>query len=94
MKVRLLGPQSWIIGGTEQTDVCTAQSGTCTAREVLDQLVAAHPGLQAKLFGEGQELQRGVNLFVGDRSIKCLDGLGTLLEDGDELVLLPLLCGG
>jgi molybdopterin converting factor small subunit len=61
---------------------------------MLNQLVVAYPGLKEKVFCDGQALQRGVNLFVGDRSITFLDGLSTPLEEGDELVLLPLLCGG
>lgn len=92
MKVRVFGPLSWAMGGAKETNVHTA--GSCTAREVLKQLVVAYPGLRGKIFREGQELQRGVNLFVGDRSIMFLDGLSTSVEEGDELTLLPLLAGG
>jgi molybdopterin synthase sulfur carrier subunit len=92
MKVKVFGPLSWVMGGIKETNVHLA--GRCTAREVLNQLVAAYPGLKERVFREGQELQRGLNLFISDRSIRFLDGLSTLLEDGDELVLLPLLGGG
>ena len=92
MKVRVLGSLSWAMEDIKETDVHVA--GNCTAREMLNQLVIAHPGLKEKVFCEGQKLQRGVNLFVGDCSIRVLDGLSTLLEEGDELILLPLLCGG
>jgi molybdopterin synthase sulfur carrier subunit len=92
MKVRVFGPLSWVMGGIKETNVHVA--GRCTAREVLNQLVAAYPGLKEKVFREGQELQRGVNLFVSDRSVRFLDGLSTPLEEGDELTLLPLLAGG
>jgi molybdopterin converting factor small subunit len=78
--------------GIKETDVHVARH--CTAREVLKQLAVAYPGLMEKLFCDGQALQQGVNLFVGDRSITCLDGLSTLLEERDELTLLPLLGGG
>jgi molybdopterin synthase sulfur carrier subunit len=92
MKVKVFGPLSWIMGGIKETNVHLA--GSCTAREVLNQLVAAYPGLREKVFCEGQELQRDVNLFVSDRSIRILDGLSTPLKEGDELTLLPLLGGG
>jgi molybdopterin synthase sulfur carrier subunit len=92
MKVKVFGPLSSAIGGIKETDVHLA--GRCTAREVLNQLVAAHPGLREKVYREGQELQRGVNLFVSDRCIRFLDDPATLLEERDEMVLLPLLAGG
>jgi molybdopterin converting factor small subunit len=92
MKVKVFGPLSWVMGGIKETNVHLA--GRCTAREVLNQLVAAYPGLGEQVFCEGQELQRGVNLFVGGRSVRFRDKLSTLLEEGDELVLLPVLGGG
>ena len=92
MKVRVYGPLNWVMGGIKETNVHVA--GSCTAREVLDRLFVAYPGLREKILREGQELQRGVNLFVRDRSIRFLDGLSTLMEDGDELILLPILGGG
>ena len=92
MKVRVFGPLSWAMGGTQETDVHIA--GSCTAREVLKRLVVTYPSLGEKVFREGQELQRGMNLYVGDRSIRFLNGLSTSLEEGDELTLLPILGGG
>ena len=91
MKVSLFGTLRTAIGGATETQVHV--SGMCTARQVLHQLAATYPGLRDKVFGEGPDLQRGMNLFVGDRSIHLLDGLNTLLEEEDELVLLPLLGG-
>jgi molybdopterin converting factor small subunit len=92
MRVRVFGPLRWAMEGIREIDVRVA--GNCTAREVLNQLVVAYPGLKEKVFREGQALQRGVNLFVSNCSIRVLDGLNTALEEGDELILLPLLCGG
>jgi len=91
MKVNMFGTLCSAIGGVRETEIRIAPA--CTAREALNQLVATYPGLRDKVFGEGQDLQRGMNLFVGDRSIRLLDGLNTLLEEKDELVLLPLLGG-
>jgi molybdopterin synthase sulfur carrier subunit len=92
MKVRVFGPPSWAMEGIRELDVHVA--GRCTAREMLNQLVAAYPGLKEKIFREGQALQRGVNLFVRNCSIRVLEGLNTTLEEEDELILFPLLCGG
>jgi molybdopterin converting factor small subunit len=92
MKVSMLGTLGSAMGGVRETQVHI--SGRCTAREVLDELAATYPGLAEKVLGEDHELCRGISLFVGNRSIRLLDGLSTFLEDGDELVVLPLLCGG
>ena len=92
MKVNVFGTLRTAIGGVTETQVHIA--GACTAREALNQLATTHPGLRGRVLSEGQELQRGVNLFVRGRSIHLLDGLSTLLEEGDDLVLLPLLGGG
>jgi molybdopterin converting factor small subunit len=92
MNVRMFGTLSLAIGGVKETQIHVP--GTCTAREALRQLVAAYPHLSGKVLGDGQELVGGLQLFVGDRSIRLLDGLSTLLREGDELLLLPLLGGG
>ena len=92
MKVNMFGTLRSASGGVTETQVHV--TGRCTAREALVQLATTYPGLSARIFGEGQELQRGMNLFVSGRSIRLLDGLSTLLGEEDELVLLPLLGGG
>ena len=91
MKVSLFGTLRTAIGGITAAQVPV--TGTCTAHEALVRLATTYPGLSARIFGEGCELQPGVNLFVGGRSVHLLNGLSTLLEDEDELVLLPLLGG-
>ena len=92
MNVRMFGTLSLANGGIRETEVHV--TGECTAREVLGQLVAAYPGLSGRIFGEGEELAQGLQLFVGDRSVRLLEGLGTHVGEGDELLLLPLLGGG
>ena len=89
MKVNVFGTLRAAVGGVTETQLHV--TGACTARGALNQLAATYPGLSASVFGGGQELRRGVNLFVGGRSIRLLDGLGTLLKEEDERVLLPLL---
>ena len=91
MKVNVFGTLRSAIGGVTETQVHV--TGACTAREALTQLTDTYPGLSACVFGEAQELQRGVNLFIGGRSIRLLDRLSTLVKEEDELVLLPLLGG-
>ena len=57
-------------------------------------LVAAHPSTQSQLFGGDGELNRYVNVYLGDEDVRVLDGLETAVADGDMLVILPAMAGG
>ena len=57
-------------------------------------LDASYPGLNERLFDEEGRLRRFLNVFVEDRDIRFLDGLGTALQPGDTLSLVPAIAGG
>lgn len=65
-----------------------------TVRALLDDLEARHAGLKAKVLDEGGAVLRFVNLFVGEDDIRTLDGLDTVLRDGDDISILPAIAGG
>jgi len=69
----------------------TASGGT--VREVFDQLIRAHPGLEDQLFEEG-ELRGFVNVFVEDEDIRFIDGLDSPVEADDEISIMPAVAGG
>ena len=62
--------------------------------EVLRGLVQAHPATQTQLFGGDGELNRYVNVYLNDEDVRVLDGLGTVVGEGDVLVILPAMAGG
>jgi Molybdopterin converting factor, small subunit len=62
--------------------------------EVLAALDATHPGFQGRLFGDDGELRRFVNVFVADEDIRFLDGLGTAVDDGATVSIVPAVAGG
>jgi len=62
--------------------------------EVLRSLVAAHPGTESQLFGEGGELNRYVNVYLNDEDVRVLDGLETAVGERDTVVILPAMAGG
>ena len=68
--------------------------GGSTVGQVLAALVAAHPGLEAQIFGGAGDLNRFMNVFVNDTDIRHLDTLATPVEDRDSIVLLPAMAGG
>jgi sulfur-carrier protein len=55
---------------------------------------ALDPVLRRRLTDEQGAIRRHVNIYLGDDNIRDLDGLGTTLTDGDELLILPSVAGG
>jgi sulfur-carrier protein len=77
------------VGGEREVSAPGASVG-----EVLHGLVAAHPATQTQLFGGDGELNRYVNVYLNDEDVRVLDGLGTVVGEGDVLVILPAMAGG
>ena len=65
-----------------------------TVREVLDALVAAHPGVAERLFSPDGTLRRFVNIYVEEEDIRFADGIDTKVPDGQTVSLLPAVAGG
>ena len=76
----------------------TAEGGrevTCeatTVAEALDRAVATEPRLRPRIFREDGRIWAGV--FLNARNINALEGLGTPLNDGDKLAVVPPISGG
>jgi molybdopterin converting factor small subunit len=62
--------------------------------EVLHNLAAAHPSTATQLFSDDGELNRYVNVYLNDEDVRVLDGLDTVIGEGDVLVILPAMAGG
>jgi molybdopterin synthase sulfur carrier subunit len=65
-----------------------------TVGEALKSLDAAHPGIGDRLFDEGGNLRRFVNVFLADEDVRFLDGLATPVADGETLSIVPAVAGG
>ena len=76
-------------GGAKQVQV----SGG-TVREVVTELVALHPALEAQLLAPDGDLNRFVNAFLNDTDVRHLQDLDTPVGEADTLVLLPAMAGG
>jgi len=73
-------------GGAERVEVEGATVGEVFA--------ALDPPLRRRLTDEQGAVRRHVNIYLGNDNIRDLDGLGTTLRDGDELLVLPSVAGG
>jgi molybdopterin converting factor small subunit len=76
-------------GGASEVD-----AGGDTVAAVLADLERAHPGFRARLFDDGGQLRRFVNVFVADEDIRFLDGVDTPVAEGQTVSIVPAVAGG
>jgi molybdopterin converting factor small subunit len=77
------------VGGEKQVSADGGNVG-----EVLKALASEHPQTQSQLFSAEGELNRYVNVYLNDEDVRVLDGLDTVVGEGDTLVILPAMAGG
>ena len=65
-----------------------------TVADALAAIAERWPALTDRVLTEQGELRRHVNVFVGDESIRFLDGLRTALPDGATIMIVPAVSGG
>jgi molybdopterin synthase sulfur carrier subunit len=77
------------VGGAKSMDVDGGTIG-----EVVEVLVQRHPSLRGRLISPDGALHRFVNVYLNGEDVRYLGGLGTRVEDRDEVRLLPAIAGG
>ncbi len=71
----------------------TVEAQGATIKAVLADLVVKYPGLNSRLFDNGQ-VRRFINLFLNNEDIRYLGNLDTAVKDGDDLAIIPAVAGG
>jgi sulfur-carrier protein len=74
--------------------VKTLSAEGTTVGEVLDGLVATHPGLSGQILNGDGTLHKFVNVYVNDDDVRYLSALDTPVTAGDEVSILPAVAGG
>ena len=85
------GPLRSMTGGRSHVDVDTSGG---TLRDALEGLFAAYPGIRDRVLTERREIRQHVNVFVGKREARTMDGLATPLANGMEISIIPAISGG
>jgi molybdopterin converting factor small subunit len=62
--------------------------------EILANLDAKYPGFRNLCSDEGGSIPAHINIYVNNKEISTLDGPATLLNDGDQVAVIPALAGG
>ncbi len=65
-----------------------------TVGAALETLWTLYPGVRDRVVTEQGELRPHINVFVGEESVRFLEGLATLLPDDCEVSILPAISGG
>jgi molybdopterin synthase sulfur carrier subunit len=63
-------------------------------RALVDELARRWPALAEHLYDESGALSRRVNLFVGGRNVRWLEGLATPLRADQVVDVFPPVAGG
>jgi molybdopterin synthase sulfur carrier subunit len=65
-----------------------------TVGEALEKLSTQFTGFGERVFDDNHEIRRFINVFVNQDNIRDRDNLGTRLESGDTVSILPSIAGG
>jgi molybdopterin converting factor small subunit len=72
----------------------TVQADGANLREVIDAVEAKHAGFREQVVGADGALHRFINVYINDEDVRYLDGLATVVADGDVVAILPAVAGG
>ena len=77
---------------TQGSDEVRVQGNT--VGQALKALGAAHDGVLARILSPEGEPRQFVNIYLGSRNVRALDGLHTPVKDGDVVSIIPAVAGG
>jgi hypothetical protein len=78
-----------LTGGVSEVQV----EGT-TVSEAFAALEEVHPGFRERLYDDEGKLRRFVNVFVADDDVRYLDGVATVVPEGETISIIPAVAGG
>lgn len=65
-----------------------------TVGDALSDLLVQHPDLRKHLYADDGKLRAFVNLYVNDEDIRYLEKEATVVNDGDDISIVPSIAGG
>jgi molybdopterin converting factor small subunit len=65
-----------------------------TAGRAIEAFADKYPDIRQHLYDENNALRSFVNVYIGEKNIKTVNGLDTPVRDGDALMLVPAIAGG
>ena len=77
---------------TQGADEVRVRAGS--VGQALDALGAMHDGVLQRIFADNGEPRQFVNIYLGSQNIRVLNGLQTVVNDGDIVSIIPAVAGG
>ena len=65
-----------------------------TVKELIDNVIAQYPALKSHLFDSDGNLRRHFNIFVNGVHLRDLNGMDTVLNNDDKVILMASAAGG
>ena len=65
-----------------------------TVRDAIREVLEQHPALTPEIMSNERELVNHVHVFLNGRNIRLLDGLDTVIQEGQKLDIFPPVGGG
>ncbi|MGQ4807942.1 Sulfur carrier protein CysO [Candidatus Entotheonellaceae bacterium PAL068K] len=69
-----------------------------TVQDVIGHLELSYPGIRERLCDDRGAIRKFINLYLvrdgNDEDIRFMEGEKTLLQEGDELAIIPAIAGG
>ena len=65
-----------------------------TVQAMIDQIVEQYPSIQFHLLDGDGQLRRHFNIFINGVHIRDLDGMATVLQEEDKVILMASAAGG
>ena len=62
--------------------------------EVLDAVEARFPGFGDLVYDRERHVPSHINIYLNNQEIHDLDGIATMVADGDQVAVIPALAGG
>lgn len=87
--MRIPGPLRRLTQGEALVEVDGATVG-----EALDNLEARYPGFRERLYDADGNLRQFINVFHNDQDVRFGEGLGTPIQSGDSVSIVPAVAGG
>jgi len=90
LKIKLLRPFSEAVGKKD----LEIEFNENTLNDLLKSLVNKYPKLEKEFFKNNSELTEYICIFINDKPISALNGVDTLLKNGDKILFFIPISGG
>ena len=66
----------------------------CTVRELINAIHTVNPLIAAQLLDDQGALSNVIHIYVRGRNVEYLQGLDSVIDAGDDVLLVPPMAGG